>query len=101
MHFSIFLVYSKSWTHADINNIGCKTHRGPALTNYYTAFGNDFNCDYFRVTASQLLLTCVNIVLPLCCYGKVLDFLINNNKSTKKTLKPQKNTRLQMQTYKQ
>jgi len=35
MHFSIFLVYSKSWTHTDINNVGCKTHRGSALTNYY------------------------------------------------------------------
>jgi len=33
MHFSIFLVYSKSWTHTDINNIGYK--RGSALTNYY------------------------------------------------------------------
>ena len=35
-HFSIFLlVYSKSWTHTDINNIGYKTHRGSTLTNYY------------------------------------------------------------------
>jgi len=22
-------------THTDINNIGCKTHKGSALTNYY------------------------------------------------------------------
>jgi len=35
MHFSIFLVYSKSQAHTDINNIGYKTHRGSALTNYY------------------------------------------------------------------
>jgi len=27
MRFSIFLVYSKSWTHTDINNISYKTHR--------------------------------------------------------------------------
>jgi len=33
--FSFILVYSKSWTHTDINNIGYKTHRGSALTNYY------------------------------------------------------------------
>jgi len=31
-HFSCF---SKSWTHTDINNIGCNTYRGSALTNYY------------------------------------------------------------------
>jgi len=35
MHFSIFLIYSKSWTHSVINNIGYKTHRESALTNYY------------------------------------------------------------------
>jgi len=31
-------------------------------------------------------------VLPLCCYGKVLDFMIKNTKFTK-------NIRLQKQTY--
>jgi len=35
MHFSIFLVYANSWSHTDINNIGYKTHRSSALTNYY------------------------------------------------------------------
>ena len=35
MRFSIFLVYSKSWTHTNINNISYKTHRGSALTSYY------------------------------------------------------------------
>jgi len=36
MHFSIFLVFQNpGHTHTDINNIGCKTHRGPALTNYF------------------------------------------------------------------
>jgi len=37
MHFSIFLVYSKSWTHTS-NNINYKTHRKSALTNYYQCF---------------------------------------------------------------
>jgi len=35
MHFSNFLVYAKSWSHTDINNIGYKAHRSSALTNYY------------------------------------------------------------------
>jgi len=35
MPFSIFLVYSKSWTHTDINNTGYKTQRVSALTNCY------------------------------------------------------------------
>jgi len=35
MHFSIFLVYLKSWTHTHINNIGYETHRRSVLTNYY------------------------------------------------------------------
>jgi len=35
MHFSIFLVYSKSRTHTDINNICYKTHRGSASTHCY------------------------------------------------------------------
>jgi len=30
-----------------------------------SAFGNDFNCGYFRLTASQLLLTCVNLDQPV------------------------------------
>jgi len=30
-----FFIYSKSWTHTDINNIGCKTLRGSASTNCY------------------------------------------------------------------
>jgi len=60
MRFSIFLVYSKSWTQTDINNIGYKTRRGSALTNYYRRSAMTSNCDYFRLTASQLLLTCMN-----------------------------------------
>jgi len=31
----MFLIYSKSWTHTDIDNIGYKTHRISALTDYY------------------------------------------------------------------
>jgi len=30
-----FFLFFKSWSHTDINNLGCKTHKGPALTNYY------------------------------------------------------------------
>jgi len=60
MHFSIFLVYSSSWTHTDINNIGYTTHRGSDLTNYYRRSAMTLTCGYFRLTASQLLLTWVN-----------------------------------------
>ena len=57
-----FFVYSKSWTHTDIHNIGYKTHRGSALTNCYRRSAMTLNCGYFRLTASQLLLTCAKIL---------------------------------------
>jgi len=47
--FFLFIQNPGQWTRTDINNIGYKTHRGPALTNYYRVFGNDFNCGYFRL----------------------------------------------------
>jgi len=43
----------------------------------------------YQLTSWQHCFT----VLPLCCYGIVLDFMI------KKTLDSQKDTRLQKQTY--
>jgi len=34
--------------------------QGICIKQLLSAFGNDFNCGYFRLRASQLLLTCVN-----------------------------------------
>jgi len=41
--------------HTDINNIGNKTHRGSALTNYYRR-PSMFNCGDFRLTATTLIV---------------------------------------------
>jgi len=40
--------------HTDINNIGSKL-TGIRFDQISSAFGIDFNCGYFRLTASQLL----------------------------------------------